>query len=531
MTRNKLLVLLSVAVLFATAQSAQSQISKANVTGGEVQGVVNGNVASFKGVPFAAPPVGELRWKVPHPVNPWSGVKKADAFAPGCIQDKQLATMMGGPSNFSEDCLYLNVWTAAKDKGEKLPVMVWIYGGGFALGATNVPIYDGTKLAQKGVVLVSTAYRVGPFGFLAHPDLSRESGKGSGVYGIQDMIAALRWVKENIAQFGGDPSRVTIFGESAGGISVSMLAASPAAKGLFHRAISESGGSFAPVRTANETGLMVPSLQLAEAAGKSLLDGLGAKDLKAARALSAEEIQKVSGTSLGRFWPVADGYVLPGDQYEMYQAGRFNDTPVLIGTNSDEGALFVRNTVTPAAFEQQIRSGYGAHADAILKAYPHETDKEAFRSTKDIFRETAFAWPTWSWARLQSQKGKSKAYVYYFDRRTPESQDGATHAAEISFVFANPGGIFTGTPQPGDAELSNLMQSYWVNFAKSGDPNGSGLPAWPAFTERDQKAMFFDTNPSAKPIPNIEKLKAFDTYYSWRRDEARQRLQQEGKRQ
>ena len=523
MIRNKLLVLLSVAVLFATAQSAQSQVTKATVTGGEVQGVVNGNVASFKGVPFAAPPTGELRWKAPQPVNPWNGVKKADTFAPGCIQDKGLAAMMGGPSSFSEDCLYLNVWTAAKGKGEKLPVMVWIYGGGFALGATNVPVYDGTKLAEKGVVLVSTAYRVGPFGFLAHPDLSRESGKGSGVYGIQDMIAALRWVKENIAQFGGDPSRVTIFGESAGGIAVSMLAASPEAKGLFHRAISESGGSFAPVRVGNEAGQMVPSLQLAEAAGKSLLDGLGAKDIKAARALSAEEIQKVAGTNLGRFWPVADGYVLPGDQYEAYQAGRFNDTPVLIGTNSDEGALFVRNAVTPAAFEQQIRSGYGPHADVILKAYPHSTDKEAFRSTKDMFRETAFAWPTWSWARLQSQKGKGKAYVYYFDRRTPESPDGATHGAEISFVFANPSGIFTGPPQAGDAELSNLIQSYWVNFAKAGDPNGPGLPAWTAFTEGDQKTMFFDTNPSARPLPNIDKLKAHDGYYSWRREEVRQR--------
>jgi para-nitrobenzyl esterase len=523
MTRKRLLALLSVAVIFTAAQSARAQVSKATVAGGEVQGVVNGDVASFKGIPFAAPPVGELRWKAPQPVNPWSGVKKADAFAPGCVQDKNMAAMIGGPPNFSEDCLYLNVWTAAKSKGEKLPVMVWIYGGGFALGSTSTPIYDGTKLAQKGVVLVSTAYRVGPFGFLAHPDLSRESGKGSGVYGIQDMIGALRWVKENIAQFGGDPSRVTIFGESAGGIAVSMLAGSPEAKGLFHRAISESGGSFAPVRFANEAGQMIPSLQLAEATGKSLLEGLGAKDIKAARALSADEIQKAAGVSLGRFWPVADGHVLPADQYEMYQSGRFNDTPVLIGSNSDEGALFARSAVTPAAFEQQIRSGYGPHADAILKVYPHATDNEAFRSTKDIFRETAFAWPTWSWARLQSQKGKGKAYVYYFDRRTPESQDGATHAAEISFVFANPGGIFTGAPQAGDPELSNLMQSYWVNFAKSGDPNGPGLPAWPAFTEREQKTMFFDTNPSARPIPNLEKLKAHDGYYSWRREEARQR--------
>jgi para-nitrobenzyl esterase len=520
MTRIRILGLLAAAVVLGSVEPAQSQVSTAKVTGGDVQGVVNGNVSSFKGIPFASPPVGELRWKAPKPVQSWSGVKKTDAFAPGCMQDVRLATMMGGPQNFSEDCLYLNVWTAAKSRTDKLPVMVWIYGGGFALGATSPPLYDGARFAQKGVVLVSTAYRVGPFGFLAHPDLSRETGKGSGVYGIQDMIAALRWVKENIAQFGGDPSRITIFGESAGGIAVSMLAASPAAKGLFHRAISESGGSFAPVRTGNEAGQMVPALKMAEGAGKSFLEKLGARDLNAARALTAEQIQKAAGGDLGRFWPVADGLVLPGDQYEMYQAGRFNDTPVLIGTNSDEGALFVRSAVTPAAFEQQVRSGYGPHADAILKAYPHTTDREALKASKDMFRESAFAWHTWAWARLQSQKGKGKAYVYYFDRRTPTTPDGANHGEEMSFVFGNPS-VFSGAPQAGDEELSRLMQTYWVNFAKSGDPNGPGLPAWPVFTEKDQSTMYFDKSSSARPIPNLDKLKAHDGYYTWRREEAR----------
>jgi para-nitrobenzyl esterase len=526
MNKNKLLCVLASAVLFVTAQSTRAQTSTpiptAKVTGGDVQGVVNGDVASFKGIPFAAPPVGELRWKAPQPVKAWSSVKTADTFAPGCIQDTRLATMMGGPQNFSEDCLYLNVWTSAKSKTEKLPVMVWIYGGGFSLGATSPPLYDGTKLAQKGVVLVSTAYRVGPFGFLAHPDLSRETGKGSGVFGIQDMIAALRWVKENIAQFGGDPSRVTIFGESAGGIAVSMLAASPAAKGLFQRAISESGGSFAPVRTANEAGEFVPALKVAEGAGKSFLEGLGAKDLNAARALTAEQIQKAAGGDLGRFWPVADGFVLPGDQYEMYQAGRFNDTPVLIGTNSDEGALFVRSAVTPSAFEQQIRAGYGPQADAILKAYPHATDKEALKAAKDMFRESTFAWHSWAWARLQSQKGKGKAYVYYFDRRTPGTPEGSNHGEEMSFVFGNPS-VFSGPPQPGDSEFTNLMQNYWVNFARTGDPNGPGLPAWPVFTDAEQKTMFFDANPGARPIPNLDKLKAHDGYYTWRREEVKQK--------
>jgi para-nitrobenzyl esterase len=519
-----LLNLLAAAVMFAVAQPAVSQIRTAKVTGGEVQGVVEGEIASFKGIPFAAPPVGGLRWKSPQPVNPWSGIKKAESFAPGCMQDRGLASVMGVPLNFSEDCLYLNVWSSAKNPGEKLPVMVWIYGGGFAGGATNVPVYDGTKLAQKGVVIVSPAYRVGAFGFLAHPELSLESGKGSGTYGLQDMIAALRWVKDNVARFGGDPSRVTIFGESAGGIAVSMLAASPPAKGLFHRAISQSGGSFAPPRTGTEAGQNVPTLAAAESTGKSFIESVGAGSINEARSLGAEQIQKAVGPmgGIGRFWAVADGHVVPGDQYERYQAGQFNDTPVLIGTNSDEGAMFVRGPITAAGFEPQIRAGFGRQADDILKAYPHSTDKEAFKSTKDIFRDTAFAWHTWVWAQLQSQKGKGKSYVYYFDHRTAKTPDGADHASELPFVFRNLGPRAE-TPPAREQAISDLMSSYWVNFAKTGDPNGAGLPSWPAFNTKDQRAMFFDSDPSAKPIPNIEKLKALDSYYARRREEAKQK--------
>jgi len=227
---------------------ALSQIYTVQVTGGEIQGAVKNGVASFKGVPFAAPPIGELRWRPPQPVNPWSGVRKAEDFGPAPMQNRGASLLMGGWSPVSEDCLYLNVWTSATNADEKLPVMVWFYGGGFMIGMTSVPAYDGAKLAQKGVVLVSVAYRVGPFGFLAHPELSRESGKGSGCYGLEDQVAALRWVRDNIARFGGDPSRVTIFDESAGGASVSLLTVVPSAKGLFHRAIDESGSVMAPAR-------------------------------------------------------------------------------------------------------------------------------------------------------------------------------------------------------------------------------------------------------------------------------------------
>jgi para-nitrobenzyl esterase len=509
------------AVVLCLSLPAMAQIQTASVTGGQVAGVVKDGVASFKGIPFAAPPVGELRWKAPQPVKPWAGVKQADTFAPAPMQ---AASMGGAPvtkPNVSEDCLYLNVWTAARSVSERRPVMVWIYGGAFSAGMTSVPVYDGTRFAQQGVVLVSIAYRVGPFGFLAHPELSKESGKGSGTYGLQDQISGLRWVRDNIAQFGGDPARVTIFGESAGGISVSMLCASPAAKALFQRAISESGGSFAPARFDNEAGQNVPTQKLAEQTGVAFLTKLGAKDIAEARTLAADTILKASG-GMGLFWPAADGNVILGDQYELYETGKFNDTPILIGTNSDEGAMFVRPGVTATSFEKQIRSGYGPAADAILAVYPHATDAEAFKSSKDIFRESAFAWHTWVWATLQAQKGKGKAYVYYFDHRTPRSPDGASHAAEIPFVFENLGGS-AGAPTPAETALSDLMSAYWINFAATGDPNGAGLPTWPAFTPKDQRAMFFDTVPSARPLPNQDKLKALDGYYAWRRAEAKKK--------
>jgi para-nitrobenzyl esterase len=244
-------------------------------------------------------------------------------------------------------------------------------------------------------------------------------------------------------------------------------------------------------------------------------------DLLAGRALSAARIQK-GVTGMGQFWPVADGETLLGDQYELFEAGRFNDTPVLIGSNSDEGAMFVGPGVTPAALEKRVRSEFGPAAEGVLKAYPHATDDEAFKSAKDIFRETAFAWPTWVWAKLQATKGKSKAYVYYFDHRTEASPAGASHSAEITYVFRNLGG-WGGGSAPEDVALSDLMSSYWVNFAKSGDPNGPGLPAWPAFTEKEMQTMIFDKAPGARPLPNLEKLKAFDGYYAWRREQAKGR--------
>ncbi|MEJ2244683.1 MAG: carboxylesterase family protein [Acidobacteriota bacterium] len=399
------LVVFLVLMVFACACGSPSLTTTVEVTGGTIEGVEQDGIFSFKGIPFTAPPVGDLRWKAPEPVQPWSGVKKADAFAPGCMQ---AANSMGNTAPVSEDCLYLNVWTPAKTQGEKLPVVYWVHGGGFSGGSTSTPMYDGTGFANKGVVLVSVAYRLGPFGFLAHPELSRESGNGSGSYGMQDMVAGLEWVQENIERFGGDPSNVTIFGHSAGGAAISILAASPLTKGLFHRAICMSGGNFGPLQTSNQPGMGmgVPALSVAEADGEAFLKELGAADIQAARALSAEEIQNSLAGGMGgmRFRPGADGYVISNDLYTLHKEGNFNYTPILLGHTSNEmGSFGGRGNVTAEAFEKQIKSQYGSHADAILSVYPHSTDAEATKSSSGIRNDSGFAYNTWTWSRLQSQ--------------------------------------------------------------------------------------------------------------------------------
>jgi para-nitrobenzyl esterase len=519
------LTALACVTAFMFASTIAAQAPKPVRTGtGLVQGTVEDGIAVYKGIPFAAPPIGDLRWRAPQPPVAWQGVRPADKFAPACMQISLVMPALGLEAvPTSEDCLYLNVWTPAKSPSDHLAVMVWIYGGGFSVGATSISQYNGTNLAKKGVVIVSVAYRLGALGFLAHPELSAENGGHSGNYGLLDQIAGLRWVKRNIVAFGGDPNRVTIFGESAGGISVSMLAASPLAGGLFQRAISESGGSFAPPRFSNEGGENVPPLAVAERNGVAFLSKLGVSSIADARKISADTILKNSPPGLGGYWPNFDEYVLPGDQYKLYEAGRYNDTPILIGTNSDEGALFVPAT-TAAAYLASVHAGYGDCADKILAAYPGSSDSEALRSDRDLFRDSTFAWHMWTWARLQSRTGKSKAYVYYFSHRPPYPDApqfkgwGASHGGEISYVFGN---FVAGTSLSAeDRAVSDTISSYWVNFAKAGDPNGEGLPAWPAFADADQQVMNLNDPSKAIPVPNLDKLKALDGYYAWRRSQA-----------
>jgi len=424
-----------------------------------------------------------------------------------------------------EDCLYLNVWTPAKTPSDKLPVMVWIYGGGFMSGATSLPLYSGEQLAKRGVVVVSIAYRVGPFGFFSHPELSAESAQRSGKrvsgnYGLLDQIAGLQWVQRNIAAFGGDPRRVTIFGESAGGISVSMLAASPLAKGLFQGAISQSGGSFGPTRTPSEPGENIATLMDAERAGSDFAKSVNASSLAELRKLSADEVLKSAGR-LGMSWPVLDGWVIPDDQFKLYSAGSYNDTPILIGTNSDEGALF-GSAPNREAYEAAVHKRFGPHADALLKLYP-ATENEWRQANRDLTRDAAFAWHTFVWAQLQAKTGKSPVYLYYFDHKPPRASasplrdaKGAIHAEELVYVF----GHLSQRNLPwteSDRTIETAVLTYWTNFAKFGDPNGRDVPQWPRFTPKGLETMHFKDSPQAGVAPNVKEIQALDAYFAWRR--------------
>lgn len=509
---SKALLLMMLLILHACA--AKLPFEQVMVEQGIVEGVVEGDLRLFKGIPFAAPPVGDLRWKAPLPAEKWDGVKRTTDFAAAPMQS-------GNPaSGKSEDCLYLNIWTPAQRADEKLPVMVWIYGGGFSFGATSDPTTDGTKMAHKGVVLVSIAYRVGPFGFFSHPALSAESAQGvSGNYGLLDQIAALKWVQQNIAAFGGDPGRVTIFGESAGGISVSMLCASPLAKGLFHAAISQSGGSFGPPRSKTYPGENMKTLAQAELEGASYLSGMGLSTIDELRTMEAEQLLPKGWSFSGAGgWPIIDGYVIPDDQYKMYEQGTYHPIPVLIGYNSDEGLSFSPGK-TADAYITSVRERFGPFADTLITAYPVNGDK-AGRSARNLVRDAAFGWHTWSWARLQADT--SKVYYYYFDRHpaypadSPMADHGTPHGVDVGYVFMN---LDAANPTVTDEEIafSDTMGTYWTNFAKYHDPNGEGLPQWPAFNNDDRAVLHLGSVVSVGPVPDEASLEVMDRYFKWRR--------------
>ena len=503
------LIIMSALVLAVAV--AKTQPAPVKVNEGLLRGTIENGLTVYKGIPFAAPPVGELRWRPPHPAAKWDGVREANKFAPEPMQG-------GNPvSGKSEDCLYLNVWTPAKSPNDKVPVLVWIYGGAFNFGGTAEPTYNGSKLAKKGVVLVSIAYRVAQLGFMAHPELSAESPNHvSGNYGLLDMIAALKWIKENIAAFGGDPNKVTIFGESAGGIAVSMLCASPLAKGLFGGAISESGGSFGPTRATTFPGENMKTLPIAEANGEAYVKDAGFSSIADLRKVDADKLPAVRGLA----WPIVDGWVIPDDQHKLYEAGKYNDIPILVGYNSDEGASF-SPPKTPEDYIASVKNRYGKFADELIKAYPPGIGTVA-KSARDLTRDAAFGWHTWSWATLQASKGKSKVFYYYFDQHpdypagSPHAGYGSPHAQEVAYVF---GTLDASGPQTSktDLDISDAMSTYWTNFAKYGDPNGNGEPKWPAFGGANPEVMYFSQTAHTGPVPDAGSLKVLDAYFKWRR--------------
>ncbi|HUG12518.1 MAG TPA: carboxylesterase/lipase family protein [Opitutaceae bacterium] len=474
---------------------------------GTLEGVesTDGRVRAFKGIPYAAPPVGSLRWKPPQPVQRWEGVRPAIEFGARAMQEHIWDDMFFFDPGPSEDCLYLNVWTPAKDTSAKLPVMVWIHGGGFVAGATSEPRQEGGNLCMKGVVVVSMNYRMGVFGFMAHPELSAESPHGaSGNYGLLDMVAALEWVRDNIAGFGGDPRNVTIFGESAGSIAVSALMVSPLAQGLFHKAIGQSG---AMIGSGRDT---INLKQGEQTAVKFAETHFGTSSLEKLRALPANEIlATVWKNAPWGFRPVIDGHFLPDAPAAVYAAGRQSHVPLLAGWNLDEGGFegFMQGKEPTAEnYNARAREMFGANADTFLQVYPAKSPAEVKRAAADYAGDSFIALSTWRWIEVHARNGGSAVYRYRFDQASPLPADAphgaepkAAHSWDIEFVFrVLPSKKLPWRPE--DFAVSERMASYWTNFAKTGNPNGPGLPEWPAYSsEAEYPVMHLKADGGAAP--------------------------------
>lgn len=494
----------------AFAATANAQVLRTTVAQGEIEGDLENGFALYKAIPYAEAPVGNLRWKSPVPKAPWQGVYHAENWGSRPPQQTD-PNQNGNEIGMSEDCLYLCVMTPAKTSDERLPVFVNIHGGAFVTGS-----YAGGNEAycKEGIVYCSIAYRLGVLGFMAHPELSKENGGISGNYGIQDQILALQWIHDNIAAFGGDPDKITIAGESAGGISVSMLCASPRCKGLFRGAISESGGSFWPVGTSRAGNTHILTSQAAEPAGLAFQQKLGCKNLKQLRKLSFEQL--ISQVQMEDFWPVVDGVNILDDQYKLYQQGNYNDVNVLIGSNSDEGALFVYHMPLDA-YRANLTKSYGTWADRFAEAYPASNDAEAVFATADIFRDGSFAWPTYAWANLQSANGKGQVYLYYFDQDSENTifrspRGGAIHVAEMPFCY--PGmRLGSGGMTETDLHMQQIMSRYWINFTKTGNPNGEALPYWAPYKEGTATVMNIRNGFRLTEVPNLQQLKLFEEFF------------------
>lgn len=520
MRRTFNFILLTATLLAASAAASADAPDRVKIAGGTIEGAgrQSSGVRAFKGIPFAAAPTGNLRWREPQAVTGWEGVRQASKFGPRCMQAPLFGDMSFRSDRMSEDCLYLNVWTPANSGRERLPVLVYFYGGGFVAGSGDEPRYDGAEMAAKGIVTVTVNYRLGVFGFMAHPELTKESPhKASGNYALLDQAAALRWVRRNIAAFGGDPRRVTIAGESAGSVSVSAQMASPLSKDLIAGAIGESGSIIATLGA-------VP-LSQAEAAGTKFASELGATSLAALRALGTQQVFDAATrggfASIGRFPITIDGYFFNEDPAAVFNAGRQAHVPLLVGWNSEEMtwlALLQGKEPTRENYERAVRALYGSNAEEVLKLYAASTRDEVIAAATDLASDRFIAYSTWKWSELHAKTGASRVFRYLYARprpamraemgnaaaglaggvvRGPSAQPpqpparGAVHSAEIEYALGNlsTNNVYAWTED--DYKVSKVMREFFANFVKRGDPNGPGLPLWPVAIDGREESVPF----------------------------------------
>ena len=536
-------ILLLLIPLFSEAQQAENQNAfpvQLTIANGTIEGEfdIKTNIQSFKGIPFAQPPVGDLRWKAPQPLTNWTGVKQTKKFGPRAIQSNVFGDMGFRSDGMSEDCLYLNVWSPAKSANEKLPVLVYFYGGGFAAGDGSESRYDGENMAKKGIVTLTVNYRLGIWGFFAHPELTKESpNHASGNYGLLDQNAALKWVQANISKFGGDPKRVTIAGESAGSIAVSAQMASPLSKGLIAGAIGESGGSIFPT-------LAPVPLAEAEKIGLEYAQKIGATSLKNLREMSTLELyQKSLGSSLGVFKTTIDGYFLTKTLPETFEAKQQAMIPLLLGWNSEEmtyRALTAGKDISNETYIQKVKELYGKKADEVLKLYPTGTLEVTEQSATDLSGDRFIAYSTWKWFDLHRKNSTQPVYRYYYTHPRPAMRDnsleaglaggvikknsntpkapipkGAVHSAEIEYAMGNLAGNKDYAWTESDYAVSETMLNYFANFIKTGNPNGDKLPVWPmAKNEEKPEIMIIDLASKSIRAENDARYLFLDKEYS-----------------
>jgi para-nitrobenzyl esterase len=529
--KRTVMVSLALSTVLAVAVQAADQVRTRN---GTLQAAADSTptVRMFKGIPYAQPPVGERRWKAPQPAPNWPGVRPADGFGPRCMQRPVFSDMVFRSDGVSEDCLYLNVWTPARSADERLPVLVYLYGGGFVAGDGSEPRYDGASMTTKGIVVVTVNYRLGVFGFLAHPELSREAPyHASGNYGLLDQSAALHWVNENIGAFGGDPKRVTVAGESAGSISVSGQVASPLSRDLIAGAIMESGsliGSLSPQPLAD-----------AERDGTVFAASVGAASVADLRARTAQEVLEAAARpGLPRFRPVVDGYFLPKPVPDILKAGEQAHVPLLGGSNSEEqpaGALLRQDEPTPENYAKAVRGLYGEKAAAVLTLYPGSSTEEVLDSATALASDRFIGFSTWRFMEGHARSAGQPVYRYHYAHPRPKflggypesparggagaaappaPPRGAVHSAEIEYAMGN----LATNPHfewgPADHKVSLVLQGYFANFVKTGNPNGPGLPTWPAYGSKDGfQVMRVDAEPRAEAEKTRPRYLFLDPFY------------------